>query len=274
MQAAEALEHAHELGVIHRDIKPANLLVDGRGNLWITDFGLAHCQSQAGLTMTGDLVGTLRYMSPEQALAKRVLVDQRTDIYSLGATLYELLTLEPVFDGRDRQELLRQIAFEEPRPLRRLNKAIPAELETIVLKAMEKNPADRYATAQELADDLERFLKDEPIRAKRPTLVQRARKWSRRHRPLVWATAAWRSTAARACRQHRLDRGDREARRAANAQLVESALQQATDLLDKGKLAGGPRGRPQGRRDSTKAAGPVKNFPHAFGPCRWIWPWS
>src|SRR5262249_30616992 len=112
-QAAVALEHAHQLGVIHRDIKPANLLVDVRGNLWITDFGLAHCQNQAGLTMTGDLVGTLRYMSPEQALAKRVVVDHRTDIYSLGVTLYELLTLEPAYDGRDRLELVRQIAFEE-----------------------------------------------------------------------------------------------------------------------------------------------------------------
>ncbi|HWY86753.1 MAG TPA: serine/threonine-protein kinase, partial [Gemmataceae bacterium] len=110
VQAAEALEHAHDHGVIHRDIKPANLLVDARANLWITDFGLAHCQSQAGLTMSGDLVGTLRYMSPEQALAKRVLIDHRTDVYSLGATLYELLTLEPVFTGGDRQELLRQIA--------------------------------------------------------------------------------------------------------------------------------------------------------------------
>src|SRR5207302_9812436 len=105
VQAAEALEHAHQHGVIHRDIKPANLMVDGHGHLWVTDFGLAHCQSQAGLTMTGDLLGTLRYMSPEQALAKRVMVDHRTDIYSLGATLYELLTLVPAFDGRDRQEL-------------------------------------------------------------------------------------------------------------------------------------------------------------------------
>src|SRR5439155_1420249 len=169
-QAAEALEHAHGQGVVHRDVKPANLIVDGRGNLWVTDFGLAHCQSQAGLTMTGDLVGTLRYMSPEQALAQRVVIDHRTDVCSLGTTLYELLTLGPVFDGRDRQELLRQIAFEEPRLPRRINKTIPAELETIVLKAIEKNPADRYATAQELADDLERFLKDESIRAKRPSL--------------------------------------------------------------------------------------------------------
>jgi tetratricopeptide (TPR) repeat protein len=157
--------------------------------LWITDFGLAHCQNQVGLTMTGDLVGTLRYMSPEQALAKRVPIDHRTDIYSLGVTLYELLTLEPVFPGRDRQELLRQIAFEEPRVPRRWNRNIPAELETIVLKAIAKNPAERYATAQELADDLRRFLEDKPIRAKRPTIVQRARKWARRHRPVVLAAA-------------------------------------------------------------------------------------
>jgi serine/threonine protein kinase len=170
-QAAEALEHAHQLGVIHRDIKPANLLLDARGQLWVTDFGLARFQDSAGLTMTGDLVGTLRYMSPEQALAKQVVIDHRTDIYSLGATLYELLTLQPAFAGRDRQELLRQIAFEEPRPPRQLNKAVPADLETIVLKALGKNPAERYATAQDLVDDLRRFLEDKPIRAKPPTLL-------------------------------------------------------------------------------------------------------
>ena len=165
IQAAEALEHAHEQGVLHRDIKPSNLLLDGRGNLWITDFGLARLMGDAGLTMTGDLLGTLRYMSPEQALAKRVGIDHRTDIYSLGATLYELLTLEPVYAGRDRQEILRRIAFEEPRPPRRLDAAIPVDLETIVLKAMAKDPAGRYGAAQELADDLGRFVKHEPIRA-------------------------------------------------------------------------------------------------------------
>src|SRR5262249_38286653 len=144
IQAAEALDFAHEHGIIHRDIKPANLLLDAESRLWVTDFGLAQVQGDARMTMTGDLVGTLRYMSPEQALAKRVVVDHRTDVYSLGATLYELLTLAPVFGGTDRQELLRQIAFEEPRPLRRLKRTIPAELETIVLKALEKNPAERY----------------------------------------------------------------------------------------------------------------------------------
>jgi serine/threonine protein kinase len=187
VQAADALEHAHQLRIIHRDIKPGNLLVDGRGNLWIADFGLAHCQSQAGLTLTGDLMGTLRYMSPEQALAGHVEVDGRTDVYSLGATLYELLTLEPAFPGQDRQELLRQIAFEEPRPPRRLNKAIPAELETIVLKAMEKKPTERYATAKELAEDLRRFLDDEPIRARPAGFGRRARKWVKRRPALTTA---------------------------------------------------------------------------------------
>jgi tetratricopeptide (TPR) repeat protein len=190
VQAAEALEHAHQLGVIHRDIKPANVLVDVRGNVWITDFGLAHCQSQGGLTMTGDLVGTLRYMSPEQALAKRAVIDHRTDVYSLGATLYELLTLELAFNGRDRQELLRQIVFDEPRPPRRLSRTIPADLETIVLKAMAKNPAERYASAQEMAEDLERFLTDEPIRARRPSLTRWLARWGRRHKPLVASLAS------------------------------------------------------------------------------------
>jgi WD40 repeat protein/serine/threonine protein kinase len=186
-QAAEALEHAHQLGVVHRDIKPANLLVDAGGCLWVTDFGLARLGTDAGLTMTGDLLGTIRYMSPEQALAKRVTVDARTDIYSLGVTLYELLALEPAYNGKSREEVLRQIAFEEPRPPRRLNTSVPAELETIVLKAMAKNPEERYATAQELADDLRRFLEDKPLKAKRPSLRQRTVKWARRHKTVVRA---------------------------------------------------------------------------------------
>jgi WD40 repeat protein len=189
LQAAQALEHAHQMGVIHRDIKPANLLLDAGGRLWVTDFGLAHCRSQPGLTLTGDVLGTLRYISPEQALAKRGAVDARTDVYSLGITLYELLTLEPAYNGRDRGELLQQIAFEEPPSLRRLNPAVPAELETITLKAMAKEQKDRYAGAEELADDLRRFLAGEPIRARRVRAWERAIKWARR-RPAAAALIA------------------------------------------------------------------------------------
>jgi serine/threonine protein kinase/tetratricopeptide (TPR) repeat protein len=187
IQAAEALEYAHSLGVVHRDIKPANLLLDTRGKLWVTDFGLAQVQAEAGLTLTltGDVLGTLRYMSPEQALGRRALVDHRSDIYSLGVTLYELLTLRPAVGGSDRQEILRRIAFEETPGLRRLNPAVPRELETIVLKAMAKEPEGRYATAQELADDLTRFLEHRPIQARRPSVAERAAKWARRHIAVV-----------------------------------------------------------------------------------------
>jgi serine/threonine protein kinase/tetratricopeptide (TPR) repeat protein len=185
IQAAQALEHAHQLGVIHRDVKPANLLVDRRSDLWVTDFGLALLQGDARLTLSGDLVGTLRYMSPEQALARHGLVDHRTDIYSLGVTLYELLTLQPPFEGHDRQELLRQIAFDEPPAPSRRNKAIPVDLETIVVKAMAKNPPERYATAQDLAEDLRFFLAGKPIQARRPTMAQRAARWARRHLAVV-----------------------------------------------------------------------------------------
>jgi serine/threonine protein kinase/tetratricopeptide (TPR) repeat protein len=189
IQAAEALEYAHSLGVVHRDIKPANLLLDTRGEVWVTDFGLAQVQAEAGLTLTltGDVLGTLRYMSPEQALGRRGLVDHRSDIYSLGVTLYETLTLRPAIGGSDRQEILRRIAFEEPAGPRRHNPAIPRELETIVLKAMSKEPEGRYATAQGLADDLGRFLEHRPIKARRPSLAERAAKWARRHTAVVIA---------------------------------------------------------------------------------------
>jgi len=192
IQVTLALDHAHQQGVVHRDIKPANLIVDAGGTVWITDFGLASFRTTAspGLTLTGDLLGTVRYMSPEQALAKRVPVDHRTDIYSLGVTLYELLTLEPAFPGDSPQQVLQEIAFREPQPPSRLNRAVPPELETILLKASAKDPEARYATAKELAEDFQRFLADKPILARRPSLLDRASKWARRHRALVAAAAA------------------------------------------------------------------------------------
>jgi tetratricopeptide (TPR) repeat protein len=183
--AAEALDHAHHVGVVHRDVKPGNLLVDGDGTVWVADFGLARTIDDVGMTRTGELLGTVRYMSPEQALARRSPVDHRTDVYSLGATLYELLTLEPAFPGDDVATLVRDVATKEPVPPRRINPAIPRDVETVVLKAMSKEASARYATAQEMADDLARVLADEPVRARRPTLAARAGRWSRRNRRLV-----------------------------------------------------------------------------------------
>ena len=131
IDASEALEHAHFHGIIHRDVKPANLLLDGVGHLWVTDFGLARLERDTGMTLTGDVMGTLRYMSPEQAHGDRHLVGPRTDIYSLGATLYELLTLRPVFSSTVHTRLLKQIADEEPRPPRSLDRRIPADHEPV-----------------------------------------------------------------------------------------------------------------------------------------------
>ncbi|HVX09807.1 MAG TPA: serine/threonine-protein kinase [Pirellulales bacterium] len=190
-QAATGLEHAHQCGVVHRDVKPANLLVNEHGNLWITDFGLAHIQADVTLTRTGDVLGTLRYMSPEQAAGNRLVLDHRTDVYSLGATFYELLALEPVFPDNERHVLLRRIIEDEPRPPRSIDPRIPLELETIVLKAIAKAPQDRYVSAQQLADDLERWLADKPVLARRPTLKEQVVKWCRRHRSLVKMAAVF-----------------------------------------------------------------------------------
>ena len=189
-QAAEALDHAHASNVVHRDIKPSNLMIDNSGELWITDFGLARVKGGLDLTHTGDALGTPRYMSPEQALGRGTPLDGRTDIYSLGVTMYELLTLRPAVLGDDRPEILRRIAQDEPTLPRKLDPAIPADLETIVLKAMAKDPADRYATAAELAADLGRFLDNRLIRARRPSLLDRWAKWTIRHRGLMLTAAA------------------------------------------------------------------------------------
>jgi len=183
VQAAEALDSAHGQAVVHRDVKPANLLLDRQGVLWVTDFGLARIPGDVGLTLSGDMMGTLRYMSPEQAEGRQTLVDRRTDIYALGATLYELLTLRPAVPGCARRDVVRQIVEEDPVSIRRLNPAVPGDLATVVAKAMNKNPADRYETAQLFADDLKRFLEGRSITARPTGPVERIWRWCRR-RPL------------------------------------------------------------------------------------------
>jgi hypothetical protein len=190
VQAAEALAHAHARGVIHRDIKPSNLLLDAEGVVWLTDFGLARRADEVTLTMTGLLVGTPRYMSPEQAAATRQPVDQRSDVYSLGATLYELATGAPVYDGDTPQRLLAQILQDEPLPPHRHRPDVPRDLETILLKCLAKEPERRYTTSQALADDLRRFINGDAIKARRPTVRERARRWWRRYHSAAVLAAA------------------------------------------------------------------------------------
>lgn len=192
-QAADAIEHAHQQRIIHRDIKPSNLMLDEQGQLWVTDFGLATTHGDSNLTLTGDLMGTLRYSSPEQA--RGGAIDHRTDIYSLGITLYELLALQPAFDGQDRQVLLNQILHKEPRPLRQVKSDVPRDLAVIVHKAISKEPQERYQTARELGEDLRRFLSHQPIKAKPPLFWELAAKWVRR-RPGVALVAVFASLAA------------------------------------------------------------------------------
>ncbi|QEF97144.1 Serine/threonine-protein kinase PrkC [Stieleria maiorica] len=189
-QAATAIEHAHEFGVVHRDIKPSNLLIDQQGKLWVTDFGLARCQNSITITMTGDLLGTIRYMSPEAAAGRGSLVDHISDVYSLGVTLYELLTLEPPHNATDRVTMLDQIQRQHPERPRRLNPSIPIDLETIVLKAIQKPRDDRYQSAAAMADDLARFLAGKPPLAKRPTVIDHVSQWATHHRTLVASIVA------------------------------------------------------------------------------------
>ncbi|MDZ4782794.1 MAG: protein kinase, partial [Planctomycetia bacterium] len=178
---ADALDYAHRQGIVHRDIKPSNLLVSPDGRLSLNDFGLARVLEEPGMTTTGEMLGTPAYMSPEQVTAGRTPLDQRTDIYSLGATLYELLTLEAPFKGERRDQVLAQILHKDPRPLRRVNKKVPVDLETICLKAMEKDPDRRYASGGEFAADLRRYVNRFAIAARRAGPLAKGVKWVKRH---------------------------------------------------------------------------------------------
>jgi WD40 repeat protein/serine/threonine protein kinase len=184
-QVAGALAYAHARGIIHRDIKPSNLLLDVAGVVWVADFGLAKTEDD-GLTRTGDIVGTLRYLAPERFRGE---CDPRADVYALGLTLYELLVLRPAFPATDRLGLIDQIKADEPPRPRALDARIPRDLETIILKAGDKDPTRRYQTAEELAEDLRRFLADEPIRARRASRGERLSRWARRDKGLAASLA-------------------------------------------------------------------------------------
>jgi tetratricopeptide (TPR) repeat protein len=187
VQAAEALQYAHNQGVLHRDIKPANLLLDRHDELWVTDFGLAKLSEEENLSNPGDLVGTLQYIAPERF---EVEADARSDIYSLGLTLYELLTLEPAFPQASSSKLIQSVSAGGPERPGKRNPAIPRDLETIVLKSIAREPRHRYASAAELADDLKRFLDDQPVRARRISSVERLGRWCRRNRAITALSAA------------------------------------------------------------------------------------
>jgi serine/threonine protein kinase/WD40 repeat protein len=187
LQVAEALAHAHEQGTLHRDIKPANILLDAQGDAWVTDFGLAKAVDDEDLTHTGDLVGTLRYMAPERF---RGTCDPRSDVYALGLTLFELLARRPAFLESDRHALMRQVALADPPRLDSIAVGLPRDLATIIQKAIEKDPADRYRSASALAEDLRRFLDDRPIQARRIGPLERLVRWSRRNPGLAGLVSA------------------------------------------------------------------------------------
>ncbi|HET6202824.1 MAG TPA: protein kinase [Planctomycetota bacterium] len=229
-KVARALHHAHEQGIIHRDVKPANILLDREGEPRVTDFGLAREEGTASLTRTGDMLGTPLYMSPEQLTAKRVPIDRRTDVYSLGVSLYQALALRPPFDGDSSQEVIRQILFAEPAAPRKRNPRVPRDLETIVLKCIEKNSERRYRTSLEVAEDLHRFLRDEPIQGKRASLPYRLWKKARSARVSIAASIA--------------------AGAAAGLFLL---VVLAVTLLRGGDSAGLPRGNPAAREANERA---------------------
>ena len=181
-EVADALAYAHEEGIIHRDVKPSNLILACDGRLVLLDFGIARICKERAMTLTGAFIGTPRYMSPEQIAADHGKPDHRSDIYSLGVTLYELLTLEPLFDGDTKEQVVGQILSKEPARPRSVERRIPVDLETICCKAIEKDPDQRYGSARDLAEDLRRYLSGCVIKAKPPGRVDRVVKLLRRRK--------------------------------------------------------------------------------------------
>ncbi|MFK8114406.1 MAG: protein kinase [Rubripirellula sp.] len=196
VDACQAIHHAHQLGIVHRDLKPSNLMLDASGHVRVTDFGLARIHENSDLTQTGDAIGTLRYMSPEQASGKTHLVDYRTDIYSLGATLYELISLHPAHDQDSHLQLRDQVLHDRPVSLRRRNPAVTSDLEAVINKAMAGKREDRYESAEAFANDLRRVLMAKPTLAKHPGVYSRLSKQMDRHRGWVITAFAFFAFAA------------------------------------------------------------------------------
>jgi len=216
---ALALHHVHGQGVVHRDVKPSNIMIDRRGTAWIVDFGIALLSgTEDRLTATGAVLGTAAYMSPEQARGETPVQETAIDVYGLGATLYDLATGHPPFVGESFAEIINKVNRDEPVAPRKLNSRLSRDVETVILKAMEKDPSRRYASAAEYAEDLGRLLADEPVRARPASAAYRLWKWVRKNRPAaVLATAAAAAVVVAATfalqaveRSHRLDQVTRE----------------------------------------------------------------
>ena len=240
-QVADALAHAHAQGTVHRDIKPSNLLLDSHDNIWVTDFGLARAAIHPTITITGDIIGTARYMSPEQARGAGSQLDERTDIYSLGSTLYELLTLKPPFDGETRDAILLQLTNSRSTDPRDLNPAISRDLQTVIGKCLEPEPRNRYASARDLAEDLRRFVAGEPIKARRTPLLMQAGRYVSRHRPhslvvllLAVLAAGWFYTLF----DSRRSLGEGQVQDALHALLYERRPERSAALLDQASERG------------------------------------
>jgi hypothetical protein len=251
VQVAEALAYAHKQGIVHRDIKPSNLLLDTQGVVWVTDFGLVKDETCGNLTQTGDILGTVRFMAPERFDGQG---DGRSDVYGLGATLYELLTLRPAFEARNRARLVERVLHEEPVRPGLLDPRIPRDLETIVLKALAKDPARRYQTGDDLAEDLRRFLADRPVRARRSSAAERLGRWARRN-PVIAALVATVGTllvviaVVSSVMWWRLGRANQEV--VNNWQNAQKAEREAKDELARSRLErarAGRLGRQLGRR--------------------------
>jgi serine/threonine protein kinase len=187
----EAIHYAHQQGILHRDLKPSNVLVDASDQPRITDFGLAkRLDGDASITLTGQMLGSPNFMPPEQASSQRGKVGRHSDVYGLGAILYHLLTARPPFQAESFESVIHQLLHTEPVSPRLLNSSVPPDLETICIKCLQKEPSRRYQSAQELADELDRCLRHEPIHARPITRAERTRRWCRRNPALAGLAAS------------------------------------------------------------------------------------